>query len=488
MTLQEMREALQTKESELKQLGTQVEERRSAGKTGAELWSEGEQERFETLTGEIGELQSNIECEERAESLQSHLARANEQRNQQRRNGRVDPRLSDQVPGTDLDYGDIHSDRDSARNAARREEQRCLALHGWVAEYSEGNHLTDAHLQAMSDLNVGSAPRLEARGADNATAQQLRGILGTRPTAEQRSEARSMLERRSLAYDANYEDWVPTAFRDSFEIAFHGQGGVLSLCDLLITDSADQLPWPFADDFANTGRQVNQAVPENQAGADAEILIPTLGAYDFTSGYARISEALLANSPFDLATMLAETLATRLVKAIEEKLTDGDRNVTFGGFLHRGVQGTTAPNAAPITLPILQQLIWSLISEHREMGTLVLHDQTLQVFASLVDANDQPLLGVGNGRLQFAKDVSIPVKTSRYITAAADASVGDKIAAFGNFKQQKVRIVRRIRLKRLVEKFADTHEAAFIANRSADADLLRGTETANCPIKYIQTV
>lgn len=143
------------------------------------------------------------------------------------------------------------------------------------------------------------------------------------------------------------------------------------------------------------------------------------------------------------------------------------------------------------SLDKLQTLIWSVINEHRMRGTIAMHDQTLRAFAALVDGNDVPLLGVGNGRLQIAKDISVPYVVSNYLPYAdsggppLEIAVGEKPVVFGDFMQMKVRIVRQIRLERMNEKFAEYHQAAFIANRSADADLLRSTQTANCPIKYL---
>lgn len=490
MTLQEMRERREVVRGEISKLNTTVQERRSAGKTGAELWDAEEQTQFETLTGEIGDLDTNIEAEERADSLQSHLARSGEQRSQQRRNGRVDPRLTDEIPGTDLQYGELHGDRDGARQSARREEQRCLALHAWACEQRASSLITDEHRQAIHDLQIHPSSNLETVGADNQTVQVLRNLLGSNPTAEQRSAAQSHLERRSIGYDSNYQDWVPSAFRDAFEIAFHGFGGVLSICDLMVTDSADQLPWPFADDYANEGHQVDGGTPEALAGTDAEMLIPKLGAYDFTSGFARISKALLANSPFDIATMLGAALGERIAKAIERKLTTGNRTDTLGGYMHRGVQGATVPVGAPVALTSLQSLIWSVITQHRDNGTIVMHDQSLAAYASLTDSANNPLLGIGNGRLQYGKDVFVPYRVSNYLKASNDGTLAaaDKIVAFGNFKQMKVRVVRQIRLERFNEKFAENHQAAFMANRSADADLLRGSEAANCPVKFVEVV
>lgn len=491
MTLQELREALKGKQTDLAKISKNVEERRAAGKIGAELWDDADKKAFDTLTGEIGTLSESIEAEERAESLKDHLARANEQRSQQTRNGRLDPRLNDTLPGSDVEYGERFSDRDLARQFARTEEKRCLVMHAWACESRASEYITDKHRQAMVDLKVGNlSGSLEFRGHNNETASSLRGILNQHGDFDaKRVKAQNHLESRAIGYDTNYQSWVPVAFRDAFEIAFHGMGGVMSICDLMITDSADQLPWPFADDYANEGIQVDEGTPLNTAGADAEMLVPKLGAYDFSSNFARIAKALLANSPFDIATMLGAALGERVAKAMERKLTDGNRTNTFGGFLQRGVQGCTTPLATPVSIAKLQELIWSVIVDHRVNGTVVMHDATLAAFAALLDTTGQPLLNIGNGRLQYAKDVSVPYKISNYVkprSGGAALAAGDRLIAFGDFKQMKVRVVRQVRLERFNELFAANHQAAFLANRSADADLLRSTQTANCPIKYQQ--
>lgn len=501
--LQEMREQLTGKQAELKKISESVKERRSAGKTGKDLWTEDEQKTFDKLTADIAGLNENIRAEERAESLEKHLAEAAESRGQQTRFGRTDPKLTDPIPGNHAgaEYGEFFSDRDAARHFARTEEKRALAFHAWACEGRNSNLITEKHRQAITDLKLGSGTishvggNLDILGHNNQAVSGLRGIVAGHNTAENRSKAYQYLadyEKRAIGFDSNKDDWIPTQFRDAFEIAFHGAGGVMPICDMLITDSADQLPWPFADDYGNEGQQISDATTEVLAGVDAEMLIPTLGTYDFSSKFARISKTLLANSPFDLAAILGQVLGERIAKAMERQLTVGDRSSTFGGYIERGEQAATVPVAAVASLAKLQTLIWSVINEHRQMGTLVMHDQTLAAFAALVDGHDQPLLSIGNGRLQIAKDVSYPYRVSNYLPYAdaggppLEIAAGEKPVAFGNFKQMKVRVVRAIRLERFNERFAEYHQAAFMANRSADADLLRGTAAANCPIKYLE--
>lgn len=496
-TLQELREKRDQLNGELQSINKAVTERRAAGKVGQELWTGDDQSKFEKITTDLTTLDADIGAEERAESLEKHLATAAEARGRQTRFGRTDPKLDDDIPANHANakYGDVFGDRDSARQFAKLEESRALTLHAWACEGRASELITDAHRKAMHELKVGQfSNSVKLDGHNNTIVSGLRSIIRGENTEEARARAYGHLaglEKRSLGYDVNRADWVPVQFRDAFEIAFHGKGGVLPIVDLMITDSADTLPWPFADDIANTGKQVDEAVAENTTGADPEILVPKLQAWDFTSGFARVSKALLANSPFDLATMLGNALGERVAKAMTDKLTNGNRTNTMGGYMQRGAQAATVPNATPVSLAKLQDLIWSVIVEHRTAGTVALHDDTLRAFAALVDTQNQPLLSVGiagSGTLQIAKNIIVPYQVNNYMDSVVGITAGKRPIAFGNFKQLKVRIVRAIRLERFNEKFAELHQAAFMANRSADADLLRGTSNVNCPIKYLQTV
>ena len=130
-TLQEMREKREALNGELKKLSVTIDERRSAGKSGKDLWSDSEQAAYQNVTSEIATLQESIEGEERADSLVAHLAKSAEQRGKQTRFGRTDPRLDDDMPGNPAGakYGDVFDDRDLARRFARTEESRSLVFH-----------------------------------------------------------------------------------------------------------------------------------------------------------------------------------------------------------------------------------------------------------------------------------------------------------------------------------------------------------------------
>ncbi len=86
--------------------------------------------------------------------------------------------MTDHLPGSDVEYGERFSDRDSARNFARTEEKRCLVLHAWACEQRANELITDKHRQAMADLKVGTiGGSLEFRGHGNEIASSLRSIF-----------------------------------------------------------------------------------------------------------------------------------------------------------------------------------------------------------------------------------------------------------------------------------------------------------------------
>jgi HK97 family phage major capsid protein len=496
MTLQEMREARKNLQAELTKMNSTVTERRSAGKSGADLWTAEEQTAFDKLTGDIGKLDGDISSEERAEGLTAHMSRMADDRNRATNSrGQQDPRLTDRLPGSDLDYGDRYSDRDSARAHARGEENRSLAFHAYSLAGRNSNLITDRHRQAIADLKIDmSSNSLEFRSHDNATMQRVRSIFaGGDVSAERRSQAWTALESRSVQFDAN-KGFIPDAFINSFEIGFSALGdGVLSLCDMIITSDPSVLPFPGADDQVE-GFQIDEAQvpPVIPVTADPEIYVPRLGVFDYSSGIVKLSKSLLANSPMDWATTLGALLGERLNRAIERKVTFGTRVNQPGGYVTKGVLAGTVPLAAPVALASLQKLVWSLISKHRQKATLALNDLTLSSFASLVDGENRPLLNIGsiNGQsvLQIGRDVAIPYKVTNFLKSPQDPTlaVGDIPIVFGNFSAVKVRMMQQIRLQRMVELYAVENMDGWAATRGADADVLKSSNAATAPVKYLQ--
>jgi len=70
------------------------------------------------------------------------------------------------------------------------------------------------------------------------------------------------------------------------------------------------------------------------------------------------------------------------------------------------------------------------------------------------------------------------------INDAGDSTdTGEKVLIYGPLEKYKIRRVNGIRLKHLVERYADTDEEGFIAFARADGDLL---DAGTHPVKYLQ--
>ncbi len=484
--LQELREARETTKASLKKLQAALTEKRSAGKTGADLWTEAEQKEFDTSKAEMARLNKEIDGEERAVDLTEFLNTANEKRNQQRGpDGKPKPGLNDPIPGGyGTQYGDVYADRDHARASQLAEEKRAFALAAWAGYGRDGGSLTDQHKSAVTELKVDlTSGNLQMKGLTNYESRSLRGIIGQTPSFESRQRGFEYLERRAVTYTAN-DSFIPKTLLNSFELMFHGYGGILPIVDLMITDNGDTIVHPGGNDLVE-GRQVVEGVAVPGTAADPEMLSPTLKATLFDSDFVRISKQLLRNSPFDLAELLGRLMAERCARIIERKLIEGTRPTSFGGVISKAANGLNMASKSVVAYSEFKKLKYSVISNYRDNGTYIFHDETLGALAALVDGQGRDLIDVDSGKI-----LGRPYQVTNYMSTPTQvaAGAGLPLAIFGDFMMLKARVVRNVNIERFNEKFAEFHQAAFLASREADADLMRGATDVNCPIKKLTGV
>lgn len=490
-TLQEHRERKQTIEGELANFQKSIGERRSAGKAGTELWNDGEQSKFEALRKEYETICPAIESEERAADLEGYLNTAHEQRSQQTGpNGKPNPKLNSQIPGnaSGAEFGEFFTSRESARAHQLEERSKALAFSAWASGSQCQNPEARA---AASKLGIDpNQTRINYESLDDASHKALAQVLGGNNTAEYRSVAYRHLrewEQRAILFEPNRAQMIPQGFRDAFEIAFAGKGSILPLCDYMITDDSESFPYPFVDDSDNIGRRIgDETTDHDQTGVDPEVVTPTLGSIGFDSNYAKISKSLLERSPFDLAGMLGAVLGERLVRAMDQEIIVGPgTSGRFRGLAARAAVGKSVPFAAVTSIAGVQDLVFSVIDEYRRNGTIVFHDQFLAAMVKLTDSNQQFLLGSGNQRIQIGKDMNIPFKVCNWLPAITGIAAGAKPTYFGDFSRVKVRITRSVPLERFNELFAAKNQAAYLARRYGDSDMVRSSVDATCPVKAL---
>ncbi len=483
MTLQEMREKRDALKKELRAVHGGLEQRKQEGKSGADLWPAEERAKFDRIVPELKKLDEEIEAEQRAAEMTGYLLDAEEKRASQGNR----PKLGDEMPGRmGQEYGQHFRDRDAASAFVKAEEKRAMALAAWSRTGRADELITDEQRAAAKEVGLDPHQRsFVFRGWDHQTTLEARSALaaggwGESAVNKLRDRFATMpLERRGIAYGQTEKDsFIPTTFQTAFEIAFHGMGGIMDLVDLLITDFSDSIPYPFADDYGNEGARVGAG---NNTSQDAQtVKAPKLQVIEFTSKYMRIHKSLLANSPSLWVSLLGTVTGERLRKAMERELAVGPLATAdrFRGFVASSPVAFRQAVAGTYTYAETRKLKMSVIQEHRVNGTYVVNNEQLILLDALLDSTGRPLFDADSGLL-----CNSPYRVNNYVQPQTGSATGNKMLFFGNLKSIKMRLMQMTRLEKLVELFADTHEAAFIAYRGGDAELLRGTDPANAPVK-----
>ena len=482
-TLLELREKRDTLKKELRAVQSGLEERQKSGKSGADLWPAEERAKFEKLKPELTSVNEQIEAEERAVELTGFLMGEEEKRASQ--GGR--PKLGDEIPGQPgIEFGQRFGDRSAAKQWAEKEEKRSMALAAWSRSGFADHLVTPEHRAAAKDLGLNpDAKSIDVPGWNHETTMEARSALasggwGHGAVEKLRDRFATMpVERRAIAYGQTEKDsFIPSSFQTAFEIAFHGMGGIMDLVDLLVTDTSDSLPYPFADDYNNEGALVGAG---NVTDQDAQtIKAPKLQVIEFQSKFLKIHQSLLNNSPSLWVSLLGTVAGERLRKGMERELAVGplatpDR---FRGLVASTPVAFRQAVAGTYTYAETRRLKMNVIQEYRDMGTFVVNNEQLVLLDALLDTTGRPMFDADTGRL-----CGSPYRVSNYVQAQTGSATGNKMLFFGNLKSIKMRLMNVTRINKLVELFAATHEAAFVAYRGADAELLRGTNAANAPVK-----
>ena len=110
----------------------------------------------------------------------------------------------------------------------------------------------------------------------------------------------------------------------------------------------------------------------------------------------------------------------------------------------------------------------------------MMHDFIVRYLRKLKDGDGQyiwqPGITTGVGDRLFGYPVVINLAMASTITA------GDKTVVFGQLKKFKIRDVAEVRLRRLVERYADTDQEGFVAFHRTDSGLL---DAGTHPVKHL---
>lgn len=431
-----------------------VEFDKRAKENAEELWPGDSEQQWERLNAEFDEVCREMSREKAREDVER---RAQEIRESQERSIHDQGRTS----------------RESHGDSGHRADDHDMALQAWCLTQS-GRSISDEHRAAAARCHIDVNARdltinlMDAR-SHNALRHDVR---------------RAAVEKRVLSglTGSAGGDLRPEGFVQNLEKALLWFGPMMQAGEIMTTQDGNDLPWPTANDTTNTGELLaddNTAVDV----ADPTFSQTIFKAWPYSSKLVRVPVTLLEDAAFDLASELGMMLGERLGRIINTHCTTGNGTTQPQGITVGAAAGKTTSNGTAIADTELIDLEHSVDIAYRTGAAFMMSDAVAAYIRKLQDGDDRFLWSAGDGGLSSGPGgllLGRPVWINNDMASTIEASA--KTMLFGSMRHYKIRRVRQIRLRRLVERYAEYDQEGFVAFFRLDGRVLNaGTN----PIKYM---
>ena len=453
-TAKEYREKLQP-------LVTQIRELADKANDPAQTWTADDEKRWTEVNAEYDRTKAQAERLSRAEVVETQLQ------------SRANP---EPPPGRE-DYsgkGKSQRGRREAQANAPTAEDHALATQAWFRAH-QGLGLKKRHIEACQKLRCNPrAPSLDlAIGRDYRQVRQQ--CLGAARALVKGGQERA----QSINLDTAGGYLRPEGFINNLEIALLAYANVREYADVMRTDTGNDLPWPTVNDTANKGHLIS----ENTQVTETDV---TMGqvvyhAFKFSTALVLISAELMEDSAINLAMVLGDLFGIRLGRIQADYFTFGTGAGQPTGYITAATLGYTTASPTAIAADELYELKHSVDPAYRPGSIWTFHDSLYKYVKKLKDGFGRYLWQSG-----LAADVpdTIDGDPIRINQSMANAVSNSNITiAYGNFSKFKIRDVNRIRMRRLVERYADYDQEGFVGFMRCDSNLL---DAGTHPIKYLQ--
>ena len=238
------------------------------------------------------------------------------------------------------------------------------------------------------------------------------------------------------------------------------------------------MPWPSVNDTTVKGR----LLAENTGVTTTDVAFgsTTMHAFKFSSDLVLVSAELMQDSAFDLAMILGSLLGERLGRILADYYTTGTGSSQPQGIVTGATLGVTAASATAIAADEIYKLKHSVDPAYRNGAGWMMHDQVLLYVKLLKDGQGRYLWqsSLAGGAPDTIDGQPLTINQSM----ASSVATTNKTMLYGDFSKFKIREVGEIRLRRLVERYADVDQEGFVAFFRADSRLIDG---GTHPIKYL---
>lgn len=273
-------------------------------------------------------------------------------------------------------------------------------------------------------------------------------------------------------------EYIPVGFVNQLEIALLGMSPMRQVSTILRTSSGNALHMPTTNDTGNV------AVLLAEAGEVLALDVVTselvLNAYKYTSKSVKVSSELLQDSAFDLAGVLARILGERLGRGTDAAYTTGTGSSQPNGIVTASTMGKTTAGATAITSDEVIDLVHSVDVAYRQGAAFMMKDSTYAYLRKIKSAVDGRYMWEPNYQVSGPdRLLGYPVWINNSMAAIASTA---KTVLFGLLSKYIIRDVGAIRMRRLVERYADYDQEAFVAFLRTDGDLL---DAGTHPVKHM---
>lgn len=262
---------------------------------------------------------------------------------------------------------------------------------------------------------------------------------------------------------------VPTQMLNKIIDQMKAYGGIASVAQILNTSNGQDITWSTSDGTEEEG----ELLGENTAASEQDVEFGTaiLGAKKLSSKIIRVSNELLQDSGVSIEAYLGSRIAQRIGRGEAKYLVKG----TGAGTplqpkgLDASVTGTVEASAA-FGWKDINALAHKLDPAYRNgpKFRLAFNDDTLKNLKEMEDAQKRPLwlpsiAGVAPSTIlgmQYVVDQAID-----------KMEAGKKFIFCGDFDRFILRRVTYMTLKRLVERYAEYDQTAFLAFHRFDCVL-----------------
>ena len=276
---------------------------------------------------------------------------------------------------------------------------------------------------------------------------------------------------------------VGSTFIAALESAMLAFGNVMDAISVIRVATSESIHWPTMDDTTNQGRQIGESKPA--VDLDPAFAQKDWHFYGFTSDEVKVPFRLLRDSAFNFATEIGEMLGIRLGRILSEKATTGTGAATIRGLVTAALAGITTASSNAIAFDETIDLEHSLDPSRRDRPGVgyMFHDNILLVLRKLKSGDGNYLWSQGTTAaapdLLNNRPYTINQKMSDTVAS------GNVTALFGEFPQYKMYQTDTIRLYRLVERFRENDQDAFLAFTEAAGNLL---DAGDGPVRKLTQV